>query len=281
MNKGRMREFYQCDIDIAGQYDPMVPDAEVIRIICEVFESLGWNGNYTIKMNHRKILDGIFKVCGVTEDNIRPISSAVDKLDKLPWEEVKKEMTQEKGLSEEVADKIGQWALLKGKRDLLDKLRADEGLSANEDIKKGISDLDLLFDYLEAFECLDRVSFDLSLARYTPPGLFRFPSGGTKFMYGQIANPIFPAEVSTTTPASSTRSSQKARLLLRRPGRRLPSPRRRTNLRTTTIVPTTPASVLAVWRQAVATTISWACSRARLRCLALVSLLVWSASSGG
>ena len=53
MTKGRMREFYQCDFDIAGIYDPMLPDAEVIRVIDEVFEGLGWNGEYTIKLNHR------------------------------------------------------------------------------------------------------------------------------------------------------------------------------------------------------------------------------------
>lgn len=82
MTKGRMREFYQCDFDIAGQYDAMIPDAEIIRIITEVFNGLGWE-NYTIKMNHRKILDGIFKVAGVPENLIRAISSAVDKLDKV------------------------------------------------------------------------------------------------------------------------------------------------------------------------------------------------------
>ena len=81
--KGRMREFYQCDFDIAGSYDPMLSDAEVIRVAKEVFEELGWVGNYTIKVNHRKILDGIFQVCGVPEDKIRSISSAVDKLDKV------------------------------------------------------------------------------------------------------------------------------------------------------------------------------------------------------
>jgi len=78
-----MREFYQCDFDIAGVYDPMLPDAEIIRITCEIFEGLGWKGNYTIKINHRKILDGIFAVCGVPQDKIRTISSAVDKLDKV------------------------------------------------------------------------------------------------------------------------------------------------------------------------------------------------------
>ena len=85
MSKGRFREFYQCDFDIAGTYDPMLPDAEIIRITCEIFESLGWQGRYTIKINHRKILDGIFEVCGVPSEKIRTISSAVDKLDKVRY----------------------------------------------------------------------------------------------------------------------------------------------------------------------------------------------------
>lgn len=83
MTKGRMREFYQCDFDIAGTYDPMIPDAEILRITSEIFEALGWQGRYTIKINHRKILDGIFEVCGVPKDKLRTISSAVDKLDKV------------------------------------------------------------------------------------------------------------------------------------------------------------------------------------------------------
>jgi histidyl-tRNA synthetase len=165
MTKGRMREFYQCDFDIAGVYDTMVPDAEIIRIINEVFDDLGWKGTYTIKLNNRKILDGIFQVCGVPEDKIRTISSAVDKLDKLPWASVKKEMVEEKGLDEQVADRIGQWVVLKGSRDLLDKLRQDEALAANENMKQGIEEMELLFTYMEFFDALDTVSFDLSLAR--------------------------------------------------------------------------------------------------------------------
>jgi histidyl-tRNA synthetase len=82
MTKGRMREFYQCDFDIAGSYDAMIPDAEVLKIVTDVFEALKWD-SYTIKINHRKILDGMFKAAGVKEELIRPISSAVDKLDKV------------------------------------------------------------------------------------------------------------------------------------------------------------------------------------------------------
>jgi histidyl-tRNA synthetase len=160
-----MREFYQCDFDIAGTYDPMLPDAEIVRIATEVFEELGWKGQYTMKINHRKILDGIFQVCGVPEEKIRTISSAVDKLDKMPWVDVRKEMTEEKGLAPEIADKIGGYVVRKGQKDLLDKLKADEELMANESMKTGLADMELLFTYLEAFKAIDNVSFDLSLAR--------------------------------------------------------------------------------------------------------------------
>jgi histidyl-tRNA synthetase len=165
VSKGRMREFYQCDFDIAGAFDPMLPDAEIIKIVSEVFEALGWDGRYTIKTNHRKILDGIFQVCGVPEDKIRTISSAVDKLDKMPWADVKKEMVNEKGLDEAVADKIGVWVQLKGGKDLLEKLQQDESLAANESMKQGMADMQLLFEYLECFDATKAVSFDLSLAR--------------------------------------------------------------------------------------------------------------------
>lgn len=160
-----MREFYQCDFDIAGTFDAMAPDAEVIATIVEVFKALGWDGNFTIKMNHRKILDGIFQVCGVPEDKIRSISSAVDKLDKMPWADVKKEMVEEKGLPEEVADKIGEWVVLKGGEDLLERLQNDESLSANESMKQGMADMALLFKYLKRWKATSAVSFDLSLAR--------------------------------------------------------------------------------------------------------------------
>ncbi|KAK4997042.1 Cytoplasmic and mitochondrial histidine tRNA synthetase [Elasticomyces elasticus] len=165
MNKGRMREFYQCDFDIAGTYDPMLPDAEILRITCEIFEALGWKGRYTIKINHRKILDGIFEVCGVPTDKLRTISSAVDKLDKSPWDEVRKEMTEEKGLDGAVADEIGKYVQQKGGRDLLTELQKDEKLSSNTSAKQGLADMDLLFAYLDTFGVLERISFDMSLAR--------------------------------------------------------------------------------------------------------------------
>ncbi|EED24536.1 histidyl-tRNA synthetase, mitochondrial precursor [Talaromyces stipitatus ATCC 10500] len=164
--KGRMREFYQCDFDIAGaNFDPMVPDAEVLKVINEVFEDLGWQGKFTIKINHRKVLDGMFEVCGVPQDKIRPISSAVDKLDKLPWADVRKEMVEDKGLDAAAADKIEKYVSRKGRKDLLEELLKDEDLMANAAAKQGIEEMGLLMDYLEAFGVLDTISFDLSLAR--------------------------------------------------------------------------------------------------------------------
>ncbi|KAI9679994.1 MAG: Cytoplasmic and mitochondrial histidine tRNA synthetase [Caeruleum heppii] len=165
MTKGRMREFYQCDFDIAGTYDPMLPDAEIIRITTEVFEGLGWKGKYTIKINHRKILDGIFEICGVPTEKIRSISSAVDKLDKLPWSEVHREMTEEKHLSPSVADKIGTYVNQKGSTELLESLLANPTLTDNPSAKQGVADMSLLFNFLRAFGVLERISFDLSLAR--------------------------------------------------------------------------------------------------------------------
>merc|ERR1711939_524147 len=164
MTKGRMREFYQCDYDVAGIYDPMVPDSEVLVVAVSVLEALEI-GEFSIKINHRKILDGIFGVCGVPADKTRTISSAVDKLDKLPWADVKKEMTEEKGLDADVADKIGEYVKLKGGEELLEKLLADQTLLKNKTAKEGMQDMRLLFGYLKAYGILERMSFDLSLAR--------------------------------------------------------------------------------------------------------------------
>ncbi|KAL7304992.1 hypothetical protein TKK_0002782 [Trichogramma kaykai] len=164
MTKGRYREFYQCDFDIAGQYDPMLPDAECLKIIYEALNTLDL-GPFSIKVNHRCLLDGIFAACGVPEDKFRTICSAVDKLDKSPWEEVKKEMVEEKGLDEKIADKIGGYVSRNGGRNLVDELRKDEDLMKQPSAVQGIDAMDLLLKYCELFKVMDNVVFDLSLAR--------------------------------------------------------------------------------------------------------------------
>ena len=162
--RGRLREFYQCDFDIAGVCDPMIPDAEILRIIVEVFEALELE--ITIKLNHRQILDGLFTIAGVPKEKIRLISSAVDKLDKATWTDVKKEMVEEKGLSEEVADRVGEYVRRSGDmREMLELLKSDRGLFADENVSAGLDDMILLVSYLEAMDVANKVSFDLSLAR--------------------------------------------------------------------------------------------------------------------
>ncbi|SPQ26262.1 5cd68b98-6287-4207-8479-1d2108a5e3cc [Thermothielavioides terrestris] len=163
ISRGRLREFYQCDFDIAGVFDPMIPDAEILCIIAEVFEA--FQIGVTVKLNHRKILDGMFEVAGVPKDKIRTTSSAVDKLDKAPWDEVRKELL-DKGLSEEVADRVGTYVRRSGSmREMLDNLRLDSELGANKFLMEGLADMELLASYLEAMNVVDKVSFDLSLAR--------------------------------------------------------------------------------------------------------------------
>ncbi|XP_012278238.1 histidine--tRNA ligase, cytoplasmic isoform X2 [Orussus abietinus] len=164
MTKGRYREFYQCDFDIAGQYDLMIPDAECLRIVSEALNSLDL-GPYLIKMNHRCLLDGIFAACGVPHDKFRTICSSVDKLDKSPWEEVRKEMVEEKQLDATVADRIGTYVSKQGSVELVSELRKDDILMKQKSAIQGLEAMELLFKYCDLYKVTNKVIFDLSLAR--------------------------------------------------------------------------------------------------------------------
>ncbi|KAA1066144.1 Cytoplasmic and mitochondrial histidine tRNA synthetase [Puccinia graminis f. sp. tritici] len=208
MTKGRMREFYQCDFDIAGATDPMIADAEVLTIACEVLEALEV-GPFTIKLNHRKLLDGIFDLCGVPEDKFRAISSAVDKLDKMAWIDVRKEMTEEKGLDPQIADRIGEYVKLKGSEDLLAQLFEDQTLVANKTAKEGLEEMKLLMSYMNVFGIMPRISFDLSLAR----GLDYYTGVIYEAVVEGSAPPVKEATLSapTTTEGVADGPSSKAR----------------------------------------------------------------------
>ncbi|XP_068273263.1 histidine--tRNA ligase, cytoplasmic-like isoform X2 [Nyctibius grandis] len=162
--RGRYREFYQCDFDIAGQFDPMIPDAECLKIVHEILSDLQL-GDFLIKVNDRRILNGVFAVCGIPESKFITTCSTVDKLDKMPWEDVKSEMVGEKGLSPEAADRIGEYVQLHGGLDLIERLLQDAKLSQNKLAKEGLGDMKLLFEYLTLFGIAGEISFDLSLAR--------------------------------------------------------------------------------------------------------------------
>lgn len=164
ITKGRFREFYQCDIDFAGKFDTMMADSECLEILCEILNSIKLPHGFVIKINHRCILNGMFQVCGVPNDKFKTICSAVDKLDKMSWDDVKKEMCNEKGLDPAVADKIGQYVGKSGGDQLIDELVSGE-LGQNGDAKKGLDELKTLFKYTDAMDISKYIKFDLSLAR--------------------------------------------------------------------------------------------------------------------
>lgn len=163
--KGRYREFYQCDFDIAGTYGRMIPDSECLCVACEILDTLPI-GNFAIKLNHRKLLDAILDLSGVPADKFRTICSAVDKLDKEPWSEVRREMVEDKGLKEDVADKIGTFVLQKGEPwKMYHALMESQQFGTHTGALTAMEDLKILFQYLEAMGKLHFISFDLSLAR--------------------------------------------------------------------------------------------------------------------
>lgn len=164
MTRGRYREFYQCDFDIAGQYDAMIPDAECLKIVHEILSELQL-GDFLIKVNDRRILDGMFAVCGVPDNKFRTICSSVDKLDKTPWQDVKNEMVGEKGLPPEAADRIGEYVQMNGGLEMIEQLLQDPLLSQNKLSLDGLNDMKTLFEYLALYGVTSQISFDLSLAR--------------------------------------------------------------------------------------------------------------------
>ena len=123
MSKGRFREFYQCDFDIAGQYAMMIPDSEVIKVVVEILEELNI-GDFVIKINHRKFLDAMVDLAGCEKRKFKAICSSVDKLDKEPWEKVREELIVMKGLTPEMCDKLEKFVKFVGSPlELLQRLK--------------------------------------------------------------------------------------------------------------------------------------------------------------
>ena len=166
MTKGRFREFFQCDFDIAGgNYGLMIPDAEVIKIVVEILTQLPI-GNFNIKINHRVLLDSIVEISGIGNDKYRLVCSSIDKLDKEPWDAVEKELIEVKGVTKEQAEKLKTFVILKDKpKVLLDKLKEMKELIENEKGKKALGEMAILIDYLQILDVEKYCTFDLSLAR--------------------------------------------------------------------------------------------------------------------
>jgi histidyl-tRNA synthetase len=161
MTKGRCRQFIQFDVDFAGKYDLMVPDAEIIKIMSDVLSN--FRLDFVIKFNHKALLDEILEICQVPKDKILTTCSSIDKLDKEPWEKVKIELGQ-KGLPDTVIHHIEEHIVVcDSPLVVLSLLRTKYAQESK--IQAILNDIHLLFKYLKAFNCLDKLVFDLSLAR--------------------------------------------------------------------------------------------------------------------
>ncbi|XP_076347903.1 histidine--tRNA ligase, cytoplasmic-like isoform X2 [Tachypleus tridentatus] len=130
-SRGRYREFYQCDFDIAGQYDLMLPDVECVKTVVEILSELNL-GDFMIKWS---------------------------------WEEVKAEMIEVKGLSPKVVEKIGSYIQRNDGLNLVEELINSEDLTSSGTAREGLEAMKLFFKYCEIYGIINKISFDLSLAR--------------------------------------------------------------------------------------------------------------------
>ncbi len=157
--KGRYREFYQCDVDVIGTRS-LLCEVELIEIVERVFKALGIR--VALKMNNRKILFGIAEAIGHA-DKMMDITIAIDKLEKIGLDNVKAEL-MERGLGQEAVDKLQPILELSG--DNKQKIRQlREVLSVSETGMKGIEEMETVFGYVERLGIGLTVELDLSLAR--------------------------------------------------------------------------------------------------------------------
>jgi histidyl-tRNA synthetase len=157
--KGRYREFYQCDADVVGS-DSLLNEVELMQIIDTVFSRFGVRIN--IKINNRKILSGIAEVINEA-DKIVDITVAIDKLDKIGLENVNAEL-EEKGISDDAIKKLQPIIKLQGSND--DKMATLKTILSTSEIgMKGIAECEFIFHTLEKMNLKNSVEFDLTLAR--------------------------------------------------------------------------------------------------------------------
>ena len=154
--KGRYREFTQCDADIVGS-NSLLNEVELANIYHQVFIQLGLSG-YTLKINSRKILSALAQLCGGPE-KMMDITIAIDKLDKIGLDKVKEELVQ-RGLTQEQIAIIEKYLLITGNNE--DKLTQIKSLVGNLDVgKEGIQEVEFLFQQTSNIH----LAIDFTLAR--------------------------------------------------------------------------------------------------------------------
>ncbi len=157
--KGRYREFYQCDADVVGS-DSLLNEVELMQIVDTVFTRFGIR--VCIKINNRKILSGIAEIIGEA-DKIVDITVAIDKLDKIGLDNVNAELAS-KGISQEAIDKLQPIILLSGSN--AEKLATlKEVLAASEVGLKGVEESEFILNTLQTLGLKNEVELDLTLAR--------------------------------------------------------------------------------------------------------------------
>ena len=175
--KGRYREFYQCDVDVIGS-NSLLNEVELIQIVDQVYRKL--NINVTLKINNRKILSGIAETIGEA-DRIVDITVAIDKLDKIGLEKVNLELEQ-KGVGKDAIDKLQPILALEGSNE--DKLSQIEAVVSGSDTGlKGVEEMRTIFAYLKKLSLPLKVELDLTLARglnYYTGAIFEVKANGVE-----------------------------------------------------------------------------------------------------
>lgn len=157
--KGRYREFYQCDADVVGS-DSLFNEVELISLIDDVFTHLGIN--VVIKLNNRKLLAGIAEIIGAG-DRLIDITVAIDKIDKIGIDNVNAELIS-KGISEESVNKLQPIILLKGSNEEKLDIMAN-ALKDSEIGMKGVEEMRFIIDTVKDLPLKAKIELDLSLAR--------------------------------------------------------------------------------------------------------------------
>jgi histidyl-tRNA synthetase len=157
--KGRYREFYQCDADIVGS-ESLINEVDLVSIYVTAFKALQLP--VTIKINNRKILLALAQVCG-GEEKLIDLTIAIDKLDKIGWEKVQEELSA-KGFNEAQQNTIHTYLTISGtNQEKLTKLA--QLLAGNESANKGIEEINFVLNYHQATGMSQFVEADFTLAR--------------------------------------------------------------------------------------------------------------------
>ncbi|MBZ9608091.1 histidine--tRNA ligase [Clostridium estertheticum] len=160
--KGRFREFYQCDIDIVGSNSlSILNDAEIPSIIYSIFNNLGFK-NFTIKINNRKLLNGFFESLEIQDKS--EVLKTIDKIDKIGVTTATEELLNS-GLSKEVVEKILEFINISGSNDDILLLLKNLNIS-NSNFKDGVCELSTVTKYIKLFGVPDdNFKIDLKISR--------------------------------------------------------------------------------------------------------------------